>query len=187
MTDLGDVIRELTKLFEEMRIVYAVMGGIAVRAYAFPRPTYDVDFTLAISEERLPEFFDRCEALGFTVAPQYRTGWVDRVADMPLVKVRLYLQDKGIDVDMFLVESAYQHEVIARRRRSEADGQVIWLVSPEDLVLLKLIASRPRDLIDVSDIFFMQGQLDVSYMRKWAKELGVADKLEKAIVDSASQ
>jgi hypothetical protein len=187
MTDLGDVIREVTKLLDEMRIAYAVMGGIAVRAYAFPRPTYDVDFTLAISEDRLPDFFDRCEALGFTIGPQYRTGWVDRVAGMPLVKARLYLQGKGIDVDMFLVESPYQHEVIARRRKEEADGQIIWLVSPEDLVLLKLIASRPRDLVDVGDVFFMQSKLDVDYMRRWAKELGIEGKLDKAITDSVEQ
>jgi hypothetical protein len=187
MTNLGDVIRELTKLLNEMQIAYAVMGGIAVRAYALPRPTFDVDFTLAISESRLPELFDRCEAIGFTVPPQYRTGWVDRIAGMPLVKAPLFLQGQGIDVDMFLVETPYQHEVIARRRMDDADGHSIWLVSPEDLILLKLIASRPRDLLDVGDVLFMQGQLDVEYLRRWAQKLGIKAQLEKSLADHAAR
>jgi hypothetical protein len=54
----------------------------------------------------------------------------------------------------------------------------VWLVSPEDLILLKLLANRPRDIADIGDVFFMQGQLDVTYMKKWAQRLGVADRLE---------
>jgi arylsulfatase A-like enzyme len=33
------------------------MGGIAVRAYGIPRPTYDLDFTLALPRERLHELY----------------------------------------------------------------------------------------------------------------------------------
>ncbi|HEY2882150.1 MAG TPA: nucleotidyltransferase [Pirellulales bacterium] len=187
MTDLSDVLRSVCRLLDEMQVEYAVMGGIAVRAYGLPRATYDVDFTAALSPDELETFFGRCEALGFTVAPQYRTGWVDRVAGMPLVKVRLYLQHEGIDVDVFLVELPFQREVIHRRRKEEVDGQMVWLTTPEDLILLKLIAARPRDALDVADVFFMQGRLDIVYMRHWAKLLGVEAKLEKALADASSQ
>lgn len=187
MKDLGDVLRTFTRLLDEMRVPYVVMGGLAVRAYGLPRPTYDVDFTAVMSQSELVSFFDCCESEGFTVAPQYRSGWVDRVAGMPLVKVRLYLADKGIDVDVFLVDTPYQKEVIARRRRDDVDGQNVWLVSPEDLILLKLIANRPRDLLDVGDVLFMQGQLDENYLRHWAKELSVETQLEKSLADAKSQ
>lgn len=33
---------------------------------------------------------------------------------------------------------------------------------------------------DVGDVLFMPGQLDIEYMRRWAKELGIADDLERA-------
>jgi hypothetical protein len=187
MTDLGDVLRALAGLLEEMQVAYAVMGGLAVRAYALPRPTFDIDFTIAISPERLAEFFSRCEDFGFTVPSQYTTGYVDRVAGMPLVKLRLYLKDKGIDIDIFLVESPYQHELIFRRRRDDVDGQTVWLVSPEDLILLKLVANRPRDILDVGDVLFMQSQLDTAYLRRWAKELGVESQLEAALSDATRQ
>ena len=46
---------------ERMSIEYAVMGGLAVRAYSIPRATYDIDFTIALEHERLPELFNALE------------------------------------------------------------------------------------------------------------------------------
>jgi hypothetical protein len=100
---------------------------------------------------------------------------------MPLVKIRLYLDGKGIDADVFLAETAFQQEVIARRVTCTVEEQPVSLVTAEDLILFKLIASRPRDLIDVQDVLFTQGDLDEAYMRRWAKELGVAEKLEEVL------
>ncbi len=58
---------------------------------------------------------------------------------------------------------------------------MIWLVSAEDLILLKLIASRPRNLIDIADILYVQGELDESYKRAWSGPLGIETQLEKAL------
>jgi hypothetical protein len=66
-------------------------------------------------------------------------------------------------------------------------GLEAWLVSPEDLILLKLIAGRPRDYGDIEDIFFVQGQLDESYLRRWAAPLGITDRLEQALRDAKEQ
>ena len=51
----------------------------------------------------------------------------------------------------------------------------------EDLILMKLMANRLKDQVDVEDIFFMQGQLDEDYMRSWAKRLNVLPLLEQAL------
>ena len=53
MTDLAQALRAFAELFEQMGIPYVVMGGLAVRVHGIPRPTHDVDFTLAISRESL--------------------------------------------------------------------------------------------------------------------------------------
>jgi predicted nucleotidyltransferase len=88
-----------------------------------------------------------------------------------------------VDIDVFLAETPFQHEVLARRRREDIDGQPVWLVSPEDLVLLKLFAGRTRDIADIADILFTQGQLDRDYMRHWAGQLCVMDRLERVLAD----
>jgi len=183
MTDLGRSLRDCALLFERLETPYAVMGGLAVRVYGIPRPTYDLDFTVAIGRDRLPELYQSLRALGFTIPEAYAAGWVDRVAGMPVVKARLYLEGYGVDVDMFLAESPFQQELLARRRREQVEDAPIWVVSPEDLILLKLLSHRPRDVADIGDILFTQGQLDQTYMRHWADQLGVLDKLEQVLAE----
>jgi hypothetical protein len=183
MTDLARALWDFAQLFERLGTPYAVMGGIAVRVYGIPRPTYDVDFTLAIDRNRLPELFEAVRALGYSVPEAYETGWVDRVGGMPLVKVRLYLEGRGVDIDLFLAESRFQEQLLARRRREQLEEAPVWLVSPEDLILLKLLARRPRDLADIGDILFTQGQLDEAYLRSWAEQLGVLPELERVLTE----
>ena len=184
MNGLSRAVQDLAQLFEHLGVPYALMGGLAVRVYGIPRPTYDVDFTVAAERSRLAEFYEGVRALGYTLPEHYASGRVDRVAGMPVVKVRLYLEDRGIDVDLFLAESAYQKDVLARRVRHEFEGRSICFVTPEDLILLKLVANRPRDILDVRDVIFTQGQLDEAYLRRWAKPLGVLEDLEHALAES---
>lgn len=54
-------------------------------------------------------------------------------------------------------------------------------MSPEDLILLKVAAARPRDLGDIEDVLLAQVDLDEVSMRRWAKELGVEEKLEEVL------
>ncbi|MDA0832616.1 MAG: hypothetical protein O2955_18995 [Planctomycetota bacterium] len=184
MNEFGLALRNMADTFERMGISYAVIEGIAVRAYGIPRPTYDVDFILSVSREGFSDVFDAIEEQEFSVPEVYRTGRVDQVAEMPLVKIRFYLKDRGVDADIFLAETPFQQEILTRRQRAETMDGTLWLASPEDIVLLKLLANRTRDRSDVQDILFTQGQLDDAYMKKWAAEPGVLPLLEKTLADS---
>jgi len=181
MSVLTAALRDFVSLFERLEVPYVLMGGFAVRVYGIPRPTYDVDFTIAIARERLPELYRAITESGYTVPEPYESGWIDQVGGMPVVKSRLFFEGSAIDVDIFLAESAFQNQLFARRNRQQVDDLPVWLVSPEDLILLKLIAARPRDLVDVGDVLFIQGSLDEDYMRCWAARLHVLAELEKAL------
>jgi hypothetical protein len=139
MSDLTTVIHDLVAVFEQLRLPYAIMGGIAVRAHGIPRPTYDVDFTVAVSRERLDELFGA------------------------------------------IAETSFQREVLERRVAAGVEGRDVKLVSAEDLILFKLVAGRPRDLIDVQDVLFTQGELDEPYLRRWAGPLGVEARLDEVL------
>ncbi len=183
MSDLARALHDFVSVFEELGVPYVVMGGIAVRFYGIPRATYDVDFTAAIDQRRLPELYRRVRDLGYTIPEAYDDGWVDRIADMPLVKARIYLEGLGVDVDLFLAESRFQRRVLERRVREQIENVPVWTVTPEDLVLLKLLAGRSRDVADVGDVLFTQGTLDLKYLRRWAKELGVLPRLERVLAE----
>jgi hypothetical protein len=184
MKRLDEAAQEFVALLESQGIAYAVMGGMAVRIHALPRPTFDVDFTIALPRDRLPEFYDRIEALGYTIPEAQRRGWIDAVKGLPVVKFQLLVAEHSIDVDVFLAETPFQQELLGRRQRHEADGWSAWFVTPEDLILLKLLADRPKDRIDVADLLFIQHALDVEYMRYWATRLGVLPALEAALAQA---
>jgi hypothetical protein len=181
MKDLTATLDLLVARLERMSIEYVIMGGLAVRAYSIPRATEDIDFTLALDRDRLPELFDALESDGFAIPESYRTGWIDDVKGLKLVKLKRYVVGRGIDVDLFLSESPYQEEVLRRKCLADVEGRRFWIASAEDLVLLKLVAGRPRDLIDVADMLFTQSQLDLEYMERWAGELNVKEDLHRAL------
>lgn len=180
MTPVEELLRDLVRLFEELGEPYAVMGGWAVRAHGLPRPTYDVDITVAIAREELPALFKKIDALGYDVGDQYRGGWLDRVADMPLFKASTFVDGRTLVADIFVAENEFQESIIARRMRGSIDGLPTWFVSPEDLILLKLVADRVRDRADVLDVLIMNITLDDAYLDHWAEKLAITDKLVAA-------
>jgi hypothetical protein len=182
MTDLWSALRDVTQLFERRNLPYAVMGGIAVGFHGIPRPTYDVDFTLAIARESLPDLYRELESHGFSVPEPFASGWVDYVSGLPVVKLKLYARGRTVDIDVFLAESRFQASVIQRRKKELIRNIPCYLVSAEDLILLKLIADRPRDIVDIADVLFTQGQLDKEYLCHWADEMKVRDRLDKVLI-----
>jgi hypothetical protein len=183
MSNLADTLFSLVGILDELSVPYAILGGIAVRAYGVPRPTYDLDLTIAIERARLPELFARLGELDYSIPEPYERGWIDKVKELPLLKLRRYIRGQGLDVDLFLAEVEFLKQAMERRSKAEAEGRSLWLVSPEDLILLKLLAGRPRDLGDVTDVLFMQGDLDIQYLRRWAIPLGVGDELEHRLAE----
>lgn len=183
MKGVDEAAREFVSLFERLGIRYAVMGGLAVRAHAIPRPTYDVDFTIELPREKLPALYRAAEQLGYAVPEHQATGWIDEVQGLPVVKVQWHSGPRSVDIDIFLAESPFQVQLLDRSRRDAEDLAAV-VVSPEDLILLKLIAGRPKDRLDVADVLFIQGRLDEDYMRLWADRLGVAAELEAALAEA---
>ena len=178
MKDVYDTLLDFVDLFNELKLHYAVMGGLAVRAYSIPRSTWDVDLTVAIERKDLPRFFEAVESRGYSIPEAYSRGWVDQVAGMPLVKFKTYCDSGMVDVDVFLAENEFQKSFLSRSQIMSTEVGAVSIVTPEDLILLKLIANRPRDLIDVADLLFIQGPLDESYLKQWGKRLGVLAILE---------
>lgn len=178
------ILHEIVRALDDLEIPYQVMGGLAVRVWSFPRATFDIDLTLSSSAERLRILIRSLERGGFTVPEPFRSGFLDQLHGMEKLKVQLYRSGRPpIDIDLFLVTTEYQRAAFARRRLVEMEDQKIWCMSPEDLILHKLIAGRDRDKADVSDLLMTARPLDLAYLRRWAPVLGVLDLLEAKIVE----
>lgn len=57
MKDVYDTLLDFVDVLNKLGLRYAVMGGLAVRAFSIPRPTWDVDLTIGIDRDDLSRFF----------------------------------------------------------------------------------------------------------------------------------
>lgn len=184
---MNAVLKVFHRLLDELeaaRIPYMVMGGWAVQAWGRPRPTYDVDFTLSVSDSELCVFLRTLEKRGVMVDDAFLKGFQDQLAGLSKVQVSVFEFPDPIRVDLFLAKSAYQLAAFSRRREVDLLKRRIWVMAPEDLILHKLVAGRHKDLAAIEDILAIQkapGQLDREYLRQWASKLSVGEALEKFI------
>jgi hypothetical protein len=90
-----------------------------------------------------------------------------------------------IKVD-FVVRKAdtYRAAEFQRRRRVRVDDAELWMVTPEDLVLSKLVWAKdsrsepqPNDMRSV--IRIQHGTIDWPYLEGWAERLTVAGLLQE--------
>lgn len=176
-----EVLFKSLDLVEALQIPYYVMGGIAARTWGLPRSTFDVDLALSMDTEGVVSFCQGAERAGFSVPEIHLKGFTDTLRGMSKFSVQEAGFPRPVEVDLFLVSTPYLREAFRRRREVEFEGRRMWMISPEDLVLHKLLAGRTKDFSDIDDILLIQGSLDRAYLEKWAGALGVARLLAERV------
>lgn len=165
--NLTGIIEKLTKICGKLKIGMVLMGGIAVNVYARPRTTYDVDAVVSVSDEKMKKFLEDLAENGFKYD---RKNPVKYIQGSPFIT----LTYSGTYVDLFLAEKNFQEEAIRRARKIKLNKTIITIISPEDLILTKLIAGRERDIDDVREILLEnRKKIDFKYLHEWAKKLKV--------------
>lgn len=149
-----------------------VIGGVAASLLGRPRLTLDVDVAVLLDENRWEKFLNTGTRFGF----------IPRIRD-PLTFARrarvflLHHRPSGVDVDISLVALPFEEESIARVKWTDVGGLSLPLPTPEDLIIMKAVAHRPRDLADVESLLDAYPRLDLRRVRRWVREFSAA--LEK--------
>ena len=86
----------------------------------------------------------------------------------------------GIKIDFIVRKNdPYRRLELDRRQRAEVGGLATWVVSREDLILSKLVwgklSGSELQRRDVAALWHVD--MDWPYLRRWARELTVADEL----------
>jgi hypothetical protein len=163
-----DQIARFVAILDEVGLSYALIGGHAVNAWVVPRFTADLDFTLEADPARLRDLEDRLEAAGYRVVREIGRG-LPSGPDF----VQLARDSTDPPIDLQVAKTAYQGEVL-RRARAASTG--VAVATPEDLIVLKLIANRPKDLIDLRNLVALP-DLDWAHIERWAAAWDVLDRL----------
>lgn len=77
----------------------------------------------------------------------------------------------GVDLDVSLGWSAFEHEELDARTCAEFAGVRAYMATPDDLVVFKAVAARPRDLEGAEALLLLHPQVDLVRARRRVGEL----------------
>jgi len=136
---------------------YGLIGGLALAAGGVMRATEDIDFAVAIGAGAMPKL---ASALG----GQYRAGGEDD----PLRGVINTVVAAGgttIPVQLILLPQRWHEVLLSQVSVIPVHGCSVPVVSWQALVLLKLYAGGPQDLIDAQEVWAVR-QPDTESIRE---------------------
>jgi hypothetical protein len=168
----ADVLRALAGVLEHWGPWY-LFGAQAVIAYGHPRLSADVDVTLKLTPDVPDRFAREMNAAGFQLRVQ-DPEFVRTTRVMPFVHL-----STGMPLDVVLAGSGLEDEFLLRARPLDIGGAIVPTIHPEDLIVAKILAGRPKDIDDARGLWRIHGrQLDAARIE------GVLDLLEQALSQS---
>jgi predicted nucleotidyltransferase len=151
----------------DANIRYLVVGGVAVNAHGYVRMTIDVDILMQLEPHNIIEAMKALAKLGYQptipVTPEQfadasnRERWIN---DKKMKVLKLSSDEhRETTIDIFVsdplgfddaYERAHMHPI--------AENLQVPVCSYDDLVKLKIQASRPRDLVDLAELKKVRGE-----------------------------
>jgi hypothetical protein len=149
-----------------------VVGALAVAVWGRPRATADIDVTVLGDAAQLEAVVAAAARSGFTTDER----WLEWNPLLRGLQVRLTSHDAVVDA--MRPRDRHEETALDRRRAVDVEGRPLWVVAPDDLILMKLKVGRPHDFEDAMGVLTAQrATLDDAYLEDWARRIGVLDEL----------
>ena len=157
-----EAIQRLLAKFDDRGVI---IGGIAVGFLGRPRLTEDVDAMFLLSTNDIPQFLEAAKIENI----QPRIPNAEEFAKKSRVLL-LQHSPTEINIDISLGILPFEKETVERGIVQSTSTLSIRLPTPEDLIIMKAIAHRPKDLEDIRTIVDKNPKLDVARIKRWVKE-----------------
>lgn len=178
MIELGRILRTVIDALEQTQVGYVVVGSTAAAAWGVARATRDIDIVVMVGTDQLQIVLDALVAADLYVPVDRAYEAADAGGSFNVLD-----PDHGGKIDLFVArpDDAFTSSRLARRIRADVFDVPCWVASAEDVVLAKLrwrLDSRSevqwRDCVEIA----YTNELDATYLRHWAHNLGVTEDLE---------
>jgi hypothetical protein len=169
-------LRTIIETLPESNPLYCLVGALAVNAWGRVRSTRDIDLLILSDEPTKTEVLDSLQTGGF----ELDAVWMKQ---NPMAKNRMlrfrHSSYPGIPLALMLSADAHEASTLSRSKPLQLLDVRVWVCGPEDLILIKLKASRPHDFEDALGIVKNPHvALDLDYLWSWADRLGLQGELQ---------
>ncbi|MBI1876284.1 MAG: nucleotidyltransferase [Acidobacteria bacterium] len=151
----------LSRVLEEWSARWYVFGAQAVLIWGRPRLTADVDVTIRLVPEDTTRFVNVMESAGFRLRVAAGPAFVQHTRVLPFAHT-----PTGLPLDLVLAGPGLEEVFLSRAVTVDLGGVSVPVISPEDLIVTKVLAGRTKDLEDVRGVLLERlDTLDLAMIR----------------------
>jgi hypothetical protein len=160
-------------VLNEFHIPYMLSGSVAMSLYIVPRATRDFDFIIHLTPQNIDFFVEKFQDGYYCDRDQVREALNNPRYGM----FNIIDHSSGYKADFVILKNLpFRQEEFNRRIQMEFYGKTIYVVSPEDLLLSKLIwiqdYQSPLQMEDIKNLAEINS-LDRRYISGWVSKLGL--------------
>lgn len=160
------------------RVRGMVIGGLAASLLGEARSTVDVDAVVLLDDDRWQAFYDTGPQFGF--APRLE----DALAFARQSRVLLMQhRQSGINIDISFGGLPFEKEAVEQAIALDVGGVMVPVATPEDLIIMKAVAHRAQDLLDIQQLLEVHPKLDVKRVRRWVRDFAEVLEMPEILAD----
>lgn len=177
-SSLLSALTDLVKWLDGISASSMVIGGVAASVLGRPRLTQDIDALIILGEDQWGSVVAQAEKFG--IVPR-----IDSALDFARRARVLLLRhlESGIDIDISLGGLSFEHGAISRSTVHDVGGIRVRLPRVEDLIVMKAIAHRSKDMQDIEGLLAAHPNVDMKFIRQWVREFANAMTMPDLIED----
>jgi Nucleotidyl transferase AbiEii toxin, Type IV TA system len=158
---IAELLAELQRVFAGLGLRWFLFGAQAAILYGVARLSADVDITVDLGDKSSRDVVVALGAAGFELRVADAEGFVEATRVLPFVH-----RASRIPVDVVLAGPGLEDQFFAGIQERVVGEARVPVASAEDLVAMKVLAGRPRDVGDVEAILRVHGDgLDLARIR----------------------
>ena len=147
---VANLLADLSRALSALDLQWYLFGAQAAVVYGSARLTADVDVTVGTAHASAVEWLPLLQQHGF-VARFGDRQFFAQTRVLPLIH-----QPTGLPTDLVLAGPGLEEEFLARAVMHDVDGVAVPVIEISDLLALKVLAGRPKDLDDVISLLRIQ-------------------------------
>ncbi|MDP2939309.1 MAG: hypothetical protein Q8O13_04410 [Candidatus Omnitrophota bacterium] len=166
---------------ESADIPYMITGGSAVGFWGYIRTTMDIDILIKIQPKQILSFLKSIEDEAYVDIEEAKRA----IFNKEMFNVIMHKTSFKVDIIPLDEKNAYAVEEFKNRVKIRFQDKEIFVISPEDLVISKLIWSKSaggseRQLKDCESIYALNREkINLDYILKWVKSLELDSEFRK--------